>query len=253
MFAFLDPLLIHVHDLLTRLDPLVPPALVVVLLTVATRLALHPLNRRNTRNMVRRRDLQPRLEALRQEHKDDPKAYSQAMLDLHREEDVPVTPGCLSILIQLPIFSMVYRLFTAPLIDGHHNQLLDHSLFGTPLSAHLATAPDKWVFVALMAVTVVVAFFASRQMRRHMAEDRARAAALSPQRELTPQQEAMQKSMEQAAAVMPFMSFMTVTAVAAVPLAAGIYLATSSIWGVLERASLRRLQSPASGDAPSAP
>lgn len=244
MFAFLDPLLIHVHDLLTHLDPFVPPALVVVLITLLTRFALHPMNRRNTRNMVRRRDLQPRLEELREEHKDDPRAYSQAMLDLHREENVPVTPGCLSILIQLPVFSMVYRLFTVPQIDGQHNQVLDHDLFGTPLSAHLLTAApgEHWVFLVLMGLAVVVAFFASRQMRRHMREDRERMAAVAPRRELTPQQEAMQKSVEQATAIMPFMSFMAVAAVAAVPLAAGIYLATSSIWGVLERASLRRLQ-----------
>ena len=37
--------------------------------------------------------------------------------------------------------------------------------------------------------------------------------------------------MEQVSTVLPFLSFLTVTAVAAVPLAAGIYLVTSSTWG----------------------
>ncbi|MFX0538871.1 YidC/Oxa1 family membrane protein insertase [Ornithinimicrobium sp. Y1847] len=246
MFSFLDPILIHIHDLLTHVDDVLPPALVVVAITLLTRLALHPMNRRNTRGMLRRRDLQPRLDALREEHKDDQQAFSKAMLELHRQEKVPLAPGCLSIFIQLPIFSMVYRLFTAPEINGQHNQLLDHSFLGTPLSAHLLTAEpgQRWVFLTIMAITLVVAAFAAVQMRRHMRQDRERMAALSPKKELTPQQEAMSKTMEQATAVLPFMSFMTVTAVAALPLAAGIYLATSSSWGVLERASLRRLHGP---------
>ena len=54
--------------------------------------------------------------------------------------------------------------------------------------------------------------------------------------------------MEQVSTVLPFLSFLTVTAVAAVPLAAGIYLVTSSTWGVLERATLRRMVTRAEGD-----
>lgn len=38
------------------------------------------------------------------------------------------------------------------------------------------------------------------------------------------------------------MSFLTVTAVASLPLAAGLYLVTSTTWGLLERASLRRIR-----------
>lgn len=243
MFAFLNPALIHVHDLLTHLDPLVPPALVVVLLTLATRLLLHPMNRRNQRSMIARRALQPRLDALRDKHRDDQQAYAQAMLELHRAEKVPVAPGCLSIFVQLPVFSLVYRLFTAPTIDGRTNELLDHTLFGTPMSAHLLTADpgQRWVFLAIMGIALLVAVAAAWQLRRHLAADRERTRAASAGRRLTEQQEAMQRSMEQVSAMMPFMSFLTVTAVAMVPLAAGIYLATSSTWGVLERASLRRM------------
>lgn len=243
MFAFLDPALIHVHDLLTHLDPLVPPALVVVLLTLATRMLLHPMNRRNQRSMIARRALQPRLDALRDKHGEDQQAYTQAMLELHRSEKVPVAPGCLSIFIQLPVFSMVYRLFTAPTIAGRPNELLDHTFFGTPMSAHLLTADagQRWVFFAIMGVALLVAGVAAWQLRRHLAADRERTRAGNTGRTLTPQQEAMQRSMEQVTGMMPFMSFLTVSAVAMVPLAAGIYLATSSTWGVLERASLRRM------------
>ncbi|WP_298890791.1 membrane protein insertase YidC [uncultured Serinicoccus sp.] len=245
MFAFLDPLLIHVHDLLASLDAWVPPALVIIALTLAVRLALHPMNRGLAHGTVRRRDLQPRITALRAEHGEDPRALQQAILDLHREEGVSPLPGCLPILVQIPVFSMIYRLFTAPEIHGEHNQLLDQTFLGVGLSEHLLTAGagDRWVFLVLIGLTLVVAAFAARQLRRHLAQDQERSAALDPgaRARLTDAQRAMQDSMEQMTKVLPLMSFLTVLAVVSLPLAAGLYLVTSAIWGLLERASLRRI------------
>jgi YidC/Oxa1 family membrane protein insertase len=266
MFAFLDPVLVHLHDLLEALAPVLPAGAVVVLLTLALRLALHPLNRRTQHQAVRRRELEPRLAELRERHADDPQAMQRAVLELHREEGVPLAPGCLSVLIQLPVFGMVYRLFTAQELDGEHNRLLDHTLLGTPLSERLpgAEGGELRVFLVLMAVTVAVAAFSAWQLRRHMAEDRAVAAELaasrvaaaagtkvpatkataSPggRRQASGQQQGFADSMEQVTKVMPLLSFFTVAAVATLPLAAGLYLVTSTTWGLLERASLRRIR-----------
>lgn len=244
MFSFLDPVLLPLHDLLVTLAPVLPAGAAVILLTILVRLALHPLNRRTQHQAVARRELQPRLDALRAEHQDDPRALQRAMVELHQEEGVPLVPGCLSMLVQIPVFGMVYRLFAAPTIAGQHNQLLDHSFLGTPLSDHLTTADPahRWVFLALIGLTVLVAAFSAWQLRRHMAEDRAVAAGTAPARELSEQQQAVATAMEQATRIVPLMSFMTVLAVASLPLAAGLYLVTSSTWGLLERASLRRIR-----------
>lgn len=248
MFSFLDPVLLPVHDLLDALSPVLPAGLAVVLLTLLVRLALHPLNRRTQHQAVRRRELEPRLAELRARHAKDPQAMQRAVLDLHREEGVPLAPGCLTVLVQLPVFGMVYRLFTAPEIAGEHNRLLDHAVLGTPLSQHLvgAGAGDRWIFLVLVGLTVAAAAFSAWQLRRHMAEDRAAAAQAATARpsaaKLSAQQQAMAESMEQVTKVMPLMSFLTVAAVASLPLAAGLYLVTSTTWGLLERASLRRIR-----------
>lgn len=244
MFAFLDPILLPLHDLLAALSPALPAGAAVILLTLLVRLALHPLNRRTQHQAVARRELQPKIDALRERHKNDPQALQRATLDLHRQEGVPLAPGCLSVLVQLPVFGMVYRLFTASEIAGRHNQLLDHAFLGTPLSAHLATADagQRWVFLALIGLTLVVAAFAAWQLRRHMAEDRALLPLPTSAREVSEQQQAVADTMEQVTRVMPLLSFGTVLAVSALPLAAGLYLVTSSTWGLLERASLRRIR-----------
>lgn len=252
MFSFLDPVLLPLHDLLDALSPVLPAGAAVVLLTLLVRLALHPLNRRTQHQSVRRRELEPALAELRHRHRDDPAALQKAMLELHREQGVPLAPGCLTALIQIPVFGLVYRLFAAPEIGGEHNRLLDHTFLGTPLSQHLMTAASgqQGVFLALIGLTLAAAAFSAWQLRRHLAEDRAAAAELAaaatkPGRTApaqTPQQEALAASMEQVGKVVPFLSFATVAAVATLPLAAGLYLATSTTWGLLERASLRRIR-----------
>lgn len=250
MFSFLDPVLLPLHDLLDALAPVLHPGLAVVLLTLLIRLALYPLNRRTQHQAVRRRELEPQLAELRARHADDPQAMQRAVLELHRAEGVPLAPGCLSLLVQLPVFGLVYRLFTAPEIGGQHNRLLDHSLLGTPLSEHLLSvdAGHRWVFLVLVAVTLLVAAFSAWQMRRHLAEDRAAVAHLAEARpavgkqSATPQQEAVAQAMEQVTKVVPLLSFLTVLAVSWLPLAAGLYLVTSTSWGLLERASLRRIR-----------
>lgn len=250
MFSFLDPVLLPLHDLLLALAPVVPPGLVVVLLTLAIRMALHPLNRRTQHQAVRRRELEPQLAEVRARHTDDPQALQRAMLELHRREGVPLAPGCLPLLIQLPLFGLVYRLFTAPALSDEHNRLLDHTLFGTPLSENLVGVDGghRWVFLVLVAVTVLVAAFSAWQMRRHMAEDRALADRLAAGRAdagkdlQTPQQQAVADAVAQVTRVVPLLSFLTVVAVASLPLAAGLYLVTSTTWGLLERASLRRIR-----------
>lgn len=181
MFSFLDPVLLPLHDLLDALSPVLPAGAAVVLLTLLVRLALHPLNRRTQHQSVRRRELEPALAELRHRHRDDPAALQKAMLELHREQGVPLAPGCLTALIQIPVFGLVYRLFAAPEIGGEHNRLLDHTFLGTPLSQHLVTAASgqQGVFFALIGLTLAAAAFSAWQLRRHLAEDRAAAAELA--------------------------------------------------------------------------
>ncbi|MCZ6517174.1 MAG: membrane protein insertase YidC, partial [Gammaproteobacteria bacterium] len=54
------------------------------------------------------RNLQPRLKALQDRHKDDRQAMSQALMDLYKREKVNPVAGCLPMLIQIPFFIAFY-------------------------------------------------------------------------------------------------------------------------------------------------
>ena len=58
--------------------------------------------------MAKMRSLQPRLQALKEEHGDDRMKMSQAMMAIYKEEQVNPMAGCLPILLQMPIFLALY-------------------------------------------------------------------------------------------------------------------------------------------------
>ncbi|MEW6637451.1 MAG: membrane protein insertase YidC [Actinomycetota bacterium] len=80
----------------------------IVMLTVAVRALLFPLTFRQVRNMRRMQDLKPEMDRIRERHKDDPQRQQQEMMELHRERGVNPLGGCLPLMVQIPIFLVLY-------------------------------------------------------------------------------------------------------------------------------------------------
>ncbi|MEV6972386.1 membrane protein insertase YidC [Kitasatospora sp. NPDC093806] len=222
VFAILDPAVGLAHDAVAALAHVVPTALAIVLFTVCVRLALHPLARAAARGEKTRARLAPRIAELNRKHKGRPEKLQAALAELYREEKASPFAGCLPMLVQLPFFSVMYRLFTTP------NDLLGHTLFGTPLGLHVggAQGAGQWaVFGLLYAGLAAVAYVGFRRARRAQADAAAQGTA-------TPQQPGL--------AFLPYLSFGTVVFAALVPLAAGVYLLTTTAWSAAERAWLHR-------------
>ena len=55
---------------------------------------------------------------------------------LYRAEGTSMFAGCLPLLIQIPAFSLMYRLFLDHSVAGTPNTLLTHSLLAAPLGSH---------------------------------------------------------------------------------------------------------------------
>lgn len=231
MFAVLDPFLLPVHHLVEGMSEWLPMPLCIVLLTVAVRLVMHPLNRATYRAGLHRRRLSPQIRQLQERHRTDPERLRRELMQLHTREEVSPAAGCLPTLLQLPVFAMAYRLFSAPHLGGQANALLHHTLSGVPLTAHAATAGSGiWVFGLLVAVAFVVGWLTMRQTRAAMVEVAAPAGTDSPQAEVA----------ATVSRLVPLVSFGTVVAVVVLPLGTGLYLAASAVWTYLERALVIR-------------
>ncbi|WP_328298854.1 YidC/Oxa1 family membrane protein insertase [Streptomyces sp. NBC_00435] len=240
---------IHLVALLGRfLEPVLAEsatAAAIVLFTVLVRLALHPLSRAAFRGAT------------------------------------PVA-GCLPVLLQLPVFFVMYRAFSSAEIGGAANELLGHRLFAAPLG-------DRWgdalgdgglfgarglVFLGLFAAIAAVAAWSAVRGRRAAALTAAAAEVAAAEAKAAgakggrakraggkgtgvkpagaasgaasaalgagvvvsaEQQEVMRKL----GGVLPLLSFGTLVTAGLVPLAAGLYLVTTTAWSVAERAWLQ--------------
>ncbi|MCX5198385.1 YidC/Oxa1 family membrane protein insertase [Streptomyces sp. NBC_00249] len=210
-------------------------AAAIVLFTVLVRLALHPLSRA---------------------------AFRAAS---------PVS-GCLPLLLQLPVFFVMYQAFSSSEVGGSANELLGHRLFAAPLGARWTGALGEGgllgaqglVFLGLFAAIGVVAAWSAVRARRAAAaapmpgtgtgtglagasaKATAKATGADARRggragagappALTPEQQA---AMRKLGGVLPLLSFGTLITAAVVPLAAGLYLLTTTAWSVAERAWLQ--------------
>lgn len=229
MFSWIDPFLLPLHHLIDATAAWLPMSVVIVLLTVLVRLLMHPLNRATYRATLHRQRIAPMVAQVRSRHGKNPEWLQRELLELHQREGVSPVAGCLPALVQLPVFGLVYRLFAAPQLAGTTNALLHHTLMGVPMTAHAATAGAGLpVFLALIAISLLVAYLTMRQTRAHL---------VAPAEGGEPRQVEIAQTMNK---VVPWMSFGSVIAVVVMPLGTGLYLVTSALWTLLERYAVRR-------------
>ncbi|MGW0362462.1 hypothetical protein [Streptomyces sp. NPDC002990] len=176
----------------------------------------------------------------------------------------PLAQG-LPLLLQLPVFFVLYQAFSSAEVGGKANELLGQRLFAAPLGAGWSGAlaegglfgAQGLVFLGLFGAIGGVAAWSAVRGRRAAAAPAltsagpgagARAGAGSGARARTgvgagvgagvvvsaEQQEVMRKL----GRVLPLLSFGTLITAALVPLAAGLYLLTTTAWSVAERAWL---------------
>ncbi|KPC64897.1 YidC/Oxa1 family membrane protein insertase [Streptomyces chattanoogensis] len=243
VFGILGDGLTRVADAITPLFGSAATAAAIVLITLAVRAALHPLARAAARGEKARAALAPQIAALQRKHKGNPERLQKAVADLYAKTGASPLAGCLPTLLQLPVFFVMYHLFST---GG--GGLLDHTLLGAPLGGHWGQAlADGGVFGAqglvYLALFVLIGAVATWNFRR------ARAATAAAPKPVPGDGPALpgplgQPGLGGLAKVLPLLSFGTLITVAVVPLAAGLYMVATTTWTACERALLHRDRKP---------
>ncbi len=86
----------------------------IILLTVVVRLAMWPLNVSQQRSMKMMQTLQPKIKAIQDRYKSDPQKMQQKLMEFYKEHKFNPMGGCLPLLIQLPIFILLYSALMSP-------------------------------------------------------------------------------------------------------------------------------------------
>jgi YidC/Oxa1 family membrane protein insertase len=107
-------LLVFFHNVIPGHDI----GVVIILLTIFIRLILAPSFHKSLKSQKAMNELQPKLNEMREKHKDDKEAQAKAMMSLYKEHKINPLSSCLPLLIQLPILIGLYQVFRVAL-GGH--------------------------------------------------------------------------------------------------------------------------------------
>ena len=248
--------------------------------TVAIRLLLLPLSYRAMRGTAAQARIAPQVQALQKQHAGQPDRLQRELAALYQSEGTSMFAGCLPALAQWPVLSVLYLLFRSPRIAGAPNTLLSHGLFGAPLGSHWLGGAGPFsaqgaVFAGLFLLLAGIGWLSARLARRinppsarsatpaagpgtlaakparTTATGLARTTATGPNRSPVtratrttvtgpPQATRGNTAASVSAALARVVPYFTVAVAAFVPLAAGVYLLTTTAWTLAERAFVQR-------------
>ncbi len=174
---------------LSGLYDLVPNyAVAIALLTVGIMVLTTPFTLKGTRSMVKMQLLQPEMRRLQLKYKDDRQKLNEELMAFYKANNLNPLGGCLPMLLQAPIFIVLYRVIrglTERGPDGHFvpkylsdSSALSEALhkttemmaFGIDLSESASKALSDgfgtgFPHVVLVAVVAVTSYFQQRQIQ----------------------------------------------------------------------------------------
>lgn len=197
--------------------------LAIILLTLLVRTLLFPINRIQQVKMAaygeQMKMIQPELQRLKEQYKDDPRQFSQKQLELMRKHGVTVPlGGCLPIFLQMPIFVGLFAALRSTILLRHEPFYLWIHDLSRP-DALLSWEPVRFLFFTLdglnlLPILMVVLWVLHQRMMPRPAS-------------MDPQQETMMKMMTFMPILFGFLLYSYASGLA-------LYMITSSLLGIVE-------------------
>ena len=165
-------------------------AVAIALLTVAVMIVTAPLTVKSTRSTIAMQRLAPELKKIQQKYKGDRQTLNEEMMKLYKEHNINPAGGCLPMLIQLPVFVVLYgvirgltntvkvhgKVVAQPRYISHHTRLYTNLVaanghmkaFGLDLAGTLFSHHASWVgaipYGAIVLVAIGLQYFQMRQL-----------------------------------------------------------------------------------------
>ncbi len=118
--------------------------LAIILLTIAVRIALYPLNQKQMLSMQHMQKIQPMLKVIQEKYANDKEKMNQETMRLYKEYKVNPAAGCLPLIVQLPILILLFNVLRT-------YDFADTSFFGVLLGSSTTAGLAKALGVAAAA------------------------------------------------------------------------------------------------------
>ncbi|MFW6268826.1 MAG: YidC/Oxa1 family membrane protein insertase [Bacillota bacterium] len=83
--------------------------LAIIVFTLIIRVLLYPLTAKQTRSMKGMKDLQPKMEEIKEKYEDDKETQQKKMMELYKENNVNPLAGCLPLILQMAILIPLFH------------------------------------------------------------------------------------------------------------------------------------------------
>jgi len=119
-------------------------AVSIALLTLVVMLVTTPFTLKGTRSMIQMQRLQPEMKRLQLKYKDDRQKLNEELMAFYKENQLNPLGGCLPLLLQAPIFMLLFRVIhgLTRMTEGNPNFTPQHLADGSALKDAL-THTDK--------------------------------------------------------------------------------------------------------------
>lgn len=160
----------------------------IVMLTVTVRVLLIPLTAKQVKSQRAMQVLQPELKKLQAKYKGDRQKLNEEMMKLYKEHKANPLAGCLPLILQMPLFIILYRLIIdlskvpprhIPLGSELHKALVESGGKIMSFGIDLAQKPQSVIGLLLVAAVVATGYFQQKQMTSRMSPD-----AINPQMQM---------------------------------------------------------------------
>jgi len=142
----------------------------IIMLTIAIKIVLFPITHKSYESTSKMQSLNPKIQEIRNQYKDNPQKMNQEMANLYKTEGVNPMGGCLPLLLQMPIFIALYGLLNkhfdlrgATFIEGWISDLSSpESILSLPFQIPILGWSDVRLLPIVFALTMLVS---SRMMQ----------------------------------------------------------------------------------------
>ena len=254
----LDPLYQLMGAVLASFYALIPSyGVSIILLTVAVRLLMFPLTTKQAKSMQSMQKVQPEIKRLQAKYKQDKQKLNEEMMKFYKEHHINPLAGCLPLVLQMPLFIVLYRLINdltphgqkaagkalppkhIPVTSDMYRALVRSGgkmvSWGIDLAQRAGAVRGlgrAWPFYLLVLVVIATGYFQQRQM-----------TARTPDSATNPQAQMIGKI---------FPAFFGLISIS-IPAGVVVYFITSNVWQIGQQAWIFRQQGPPPAGSESKP
>lgn len=81
----------------------------IILVTLTLKILMFPLANKSFKSMNRMKEIQPKIEKIKQKYSEDKIKFNQEIMELYKKEKINPAAGCLPLLVQIPLFFSLYK------------------------------------------------------------------------------------------------------------------------------------------------